>query len=348
MSTRIRLTRRGRKKLALYDIVVADSRAPRDGRFIEKIGSYNPNANPAMIDVLEDKALDWLMKGAQPSDTVRAMLSYKGLLLRKHLKMGVLKGAISEEEAESKYEEWKKGKDDRISQKVAGLDKKKEADKKYKLEAETKVNEARAEAIRKKNIVEEAPVEAEEGSVTTEAVASEVETAPVVEEVTEEIAADTQVESGNIETSSKDPEPEEAAVAEIHNETSAGEGSDETTTEEKAQKIGPVDEKSEESPSEVSVPIEEPVAEKSEESPSEASAPIEEPVAEKSEESPSEVPTLVEEPVAEKSEESPSEAPTLVEEPVTEKSEKSPSNELATKAGDASEEGLDSEDDKKA
>lgn len=177
MSTRIRLTRRGRKKLALYDIVVADSRAPRDGRFIEKIGSYNPNTNPATIDILEDKALDWLMKGAQPSDTVRAMLSYKGLLLRKHLKMGVLKGAISEEEAESKYEDWKKGKDDRVNQKVAGLDKKKEDDKKARFEAETKVNEARAEAIRKKNIVEEAPAEAEDGTVVeTEVVVNDAVT----------------------------------------------------------------------------------------------------------------------------------------------------------------------------
>ncbi len=156
MATRIRLARRGRKKLAIYDVVVADSRAPRDGKFIEKIGQYNPNTNPATIDIKEDKALAWLMKGAQPSDTARAILSYKGLMLRKHLQAGVLKGAITEEQAEAKFQEWKNTKEEKVRKKVEGLTKEKEVNKKARLEAESKVKEARAEAIKKKEIVEEA------------------------------------------------------------------------------------------------------------------------------------------------------------------------------------------------
>jgi len=91
MSVKIRLARRGRKKQAMYDVVVADSRSPRDGRFIEKIGTYNPNTDPASINLDNDKAFDWIMKGAQPTDTVRAMLSYRGIMMKKHLQVGVNK-----------------------------------------------------------------------------------------------------------------------------------------------------------------------------------------------------------------------------------------------------------------
>ena len=98
MATRIRLARHGRKKYAFYHIVVADTKAPRDGRFIEKLGTYNPNTNPATIDLNFDSAVDWLLKGAQPSDTARAILSYKGVLMKKHLAAGVAKGAFNEEE----------------------------------------------------------------------------------------------------------------------------------------------------------------------------------------------------------------------------------------------------------
>ena len=96
MAVRIRLSRRGRKKLAIFDIVVADARSPRDGKIIQKIGNYNPNTNPATIKLDEDKALEWLNKGAQPSETARAILSYKGILLKKHLQMGVKKGALKQ------------------------------------------------------------------------------------------------------------------------------------------------------------------------------------------------------------------------------------------------------------
>ena len=106
MATRIRLQRHGRKRKPFYNIVIADQRDPRDGKFIEKLGTYNPNTNPATININFDSTLDWLMKGAQPSNTVRAILSYKGILMKKHLLEGVRKGAFSEEEAEKRFSSW--------------------------------------------------------------------------------------------------------------------------------------------------------------------------------------------------------------------------------------------------
>jgi small subunit ribosomal protein S16 len=148
---KIRLAKRGRKKLALYDVVVADARAPRDGRFIEKIGTYNPLTVPASIELNEDKAFDWLMKGAQPSDTVKAMLSYRGILMRKHLQIGVIKGAITQEVADQRLNEWKESKAQKIASRVDNLAKSKAEAVRARKEAESKVREARAEAIRKKN-----------------------------------------------------------------------------------------------------------------------------------------------------------------------------------------------------
>jgi len=150
MAVKIRLARRGRKKQAQYDVVVADARAPRDGRFIEKIGIYNPNTDPATIDLEENKAFDWVMKGAQPTDTVRAMLSYRGIMMKKHLQVGVLKGAITQEEADKQLEEWMKEKEAKIQSKVEGLAKAKADKKKQMLEAETKVKEARTADLQKK------------------------------------------------------------------------------------------------------------------------------------------------------------------------------------------------------
>ncbi len=151
MAVKIRLTRRGRKKLALYDVVVADARSPRDGRFIEKIGTYNPNTNPATIILDEDKALQWVLNGAQPTDTVRAMLNYKGVLFRKHLHGGIRKGALTQEQADAKYEAWKQQKEAKISGKVDMLAKQKSDEAKARLDAEVKKNQARADAIRLKN-----------------------------------------------------------------------------------------------------------------------------------------------------------------------------------------------------
>src|SRR6185295_2125911 len=114
MAVKIRLARRGRKKLARYDVVVTDSRSPRDGKFIEKIGTYDPLTVPATIELNEEKAFQWLMNGAQPSDTVRAMLSYRGVMMRRHLQIGVVKGAITQEQADQKLAAWKTEKDQKI------------------------------------------------------------------------------------------------------------------------------------------------------------------------------------------------------------------------------------------
>jgi small subunit ribosomal protein S16 len=150
---KIRLARRGRKKLATYDVVVADARAPRDGRFIEKIGTYSPLTNPASIVLKDDRAFHWLMNGAQPSDTVKAMLSYRGIMMKKHLQIGVIKGAITQEQADSKLADWVKAKEAKIQAKRDTLAQSKQAQAKARREAETKVKEARAEAIRKKQQV---------------------------------------------------------------------------------------------------------------------------------------------------------------------------------------------------
>mgnify|MGYP001795677219 CR=1 FL=1 len=161
MAVKIRLSRRGRKKKPLYDVVVADARAPRDGRFIEKIGTYNPNTDPATININDDRAFDWVMKGAQPTDTVRAMLSYRGVLLKKHLQIGVVKGALSQEEADKRFNEWKETKDAQVTGKVDQLSKEKADKEKARLDAEKKVSQARAEKIAARKKEEEAALVAE-------------------------------------------------------------------------------------------------------------------------------------------------------------------------------------------
>lgn len=176
MPAKIRLQRHGRKRYAYYHIVVADSRAPRDGRFIERIGSYNPNTNPATIDLDFNKALTWLNNGAQPTDTVRAILSYKGVLYMKHLQGGVAKGAFTEEEAENRFKAWVAEKDAKIQAKKDRLSKDAESTKKARLEAEAKVNEERSAALAKK-----------QAELAAEAEAAAAETA---EEVSEETPAE--------------------------------------------------------------------------------------------------------------------------------------------------------------
>jgi len=186
MAVKIRLARRGRKKKAIYDIVVADARAPRDGRFIEKLGSYNPGSNPAFIVLEADKAVDWLLKGAQPTDTARSILQHEGVMLKKHLQVGVNKGAITQDVADARFEEWKESKTGRKATAADSLSQKLEADRNARLEAERKVNTARAEAIAIKNappapeVVEE---EVTEEVVSEEAAADETvaEAAPAEE-----------------------------------------------------------------------------------------------------------------------------------------------------------------------
>jgi len=159
---KIRLARRGRKKLAMFDVVVADARSPRDGKFIEKIGTYNPLTVPAAIELQDDRAFHWLMNGAQPSDTIRAVLSYRGILYKRHLQIGVNKGAITQEQADTKLADWLKAKEAKIQSKIDSVSKAKADKAKARKEAESKVREARAEAIRKKaSAVAETPAPAE-------------------------------------------------------------------------------------------------------------------------------------------------------------------------------------------
>jgi small subunit ribosomal protein S16 len=204
MAVKIRLSRRGRKKLAIYDIVIADARAPRDGSFIEKIGSYNPNTDPSTVVLKSDRAVDWLMKGAQPTDTARSILSHEGVMLKKHLQVGVVKGAITQEQADSKFEDWKQGKEGRKQGSVDTKTQLKADAKQARLEAEKKVNEARALAIAKKNVVEEPVVEAPE-------VVEEVE-APAAEVAVETPAPEPVAEVAPVEAPAAEPVAEVAPV----------------------------------------------------------------------------------------------------------------------------------------
>ena len=203
MSVKIRLARKGRKKQAFYHVVVADSRSPRDGRFIEKIGVYNPLTDPATIDINFEKALGWLQNGAQPTDTCRAILKYKGVMMKKHLLEGVKKGAFDEAEADRRFNEWLKGKEEQIELKKSGLEKKGEELRKNKLEAEKAIKEARAAEIAKKAAALAAEAEAAAkaaaaevaeaaGEATAEAAAGEAaadaEAAPDASDVKEETA----------------------------------------------------------------------------------------------------------------------------------------------------------------
>ena len=215
MATKIRLQRGGRKARPIYSIVVADSRAPRDGRFIEKLGSYNPNTNPATIDLNFDSTLTWVMKGAQPTDTARTILSHKGVMMKKHLLEGVRKGALTEEQADAKFEAWTSDKENKISVKTESLVSAESAAKAARHAAESEVNKARAAAIAAANApvvveapvveeeVTEAPVE-EEVTVAEEAPVEEVTEAPVAEEVTEAPVAEEVTEAPVAEEASKD------------------------------------------------------------------------------------------------------------------------------------------------
>ena len=168
MSAKMRLQRHGKKGQPFYHIVIADARAPRDGRFIEKIGTYNPVAQPAQININFDKALDWLNKGAQPTDTVRSILSQKGVLLKKHLLVGVKKGAMTAEQAEVKFQNWMKEKEAKAAEFVRVNAEQKRAAQKERLEAEAKVNEARIAELAKRRAEAAAAEAAENAEAATE------------------------------------------------------------------------------------------------------------------------------------------------------------------------------------
>ena len=181
MATRIRLQRRGRKGYAFYSIVIADVRAPRDGKFTEKIGTYNPNTNPATVDLDFDRALYWVETGAQPSDTVRNILSKEGVMLMKHLRSGVRKGAFDEAAAQAKFEAWKADRTKKLEATVGKLVAEKKAAADARLEEEKKQNEQIAEKVANKKAAEAAAkAEAEAAAAPAEEVEAAEEAAPEV------------------------------------------------------------------------------------------------------------------------------------------------------------------------
>ena len=180
MPAKIRLQRHGKKGQPFYHIVIADGRSPRDGKFIEKIGTYNPLTEPAQINLKFDRALYWYSVGAVPTDTVRSLLSQKGVMLKYHLLQGVKKGAMTEEQAEVKFQNWMKEKEAKMEQVAKTKEEKVRGEKKTRLEAEKKVNEARAEELAKKRLAELEAKKAEEAAA--EAAEAPAEEAPATEE----------------------------------------------------------------------------------------------------------------------------------------------------------------------
>lgn len=211
MAVRIRLARKGRKKLAYYHVVVADSRSPRDGRYIEKIGKYNPLTNPATIELDFDKALGWLQNGALPSDTCRAILSYKGVLMKKHLLEGVKKGAFDDAEATRRFEEWMKQNEAKIESKRSGLEKSKDDELVKKLAAEKKINETRAAKLAKRQADLAAKAEA---AAKTEAQVTEAATQPEAQVAEAAVQTEAQVTEPAVEetgTPVEDKQDQQAA-----------------------------------------------------------------------------------------------------------------------------------------
>ena len=190
MATKIRLARHGKKGKPFYHIVTADSRAKRDGRYIERIGSYNPNTNPATIDIDFDRAMYWVGVGAQPTDTVRAMLSYKGVLYKNHLLNGVKKGALTNEQAEEKFAKWLSEKEAKIENKITSIAKEEDSAIKSKLASEKEKSEARAAALAEVVAEDTAAEVTEPASETTEEPAAKTTEEPAPE-TTEEPAAET-------------------------------------------------------------------------------------------------------------------------------------------------------------
>jgi len=215
MATRIRLQRHGKKSKAFFHIVAADSRSKRDGKFIEKIGTYNPNTNPATIVINFDAALKWVQVGAEMSDTARAIMSYKGVLHKNHLLNGVKKGALTAEQVEEKFNQWLADKDANITGKQDNVAKNAAADKVARMKAESDTNAAKAKAIEEKNTPEVEEVTAEE-VVAEEAAVEVVAEAAAVEVVAEEAAVEVVAEAAAVEVvaeeAAEEVVAEEAAV----------------------------------------------------------------------------------------------------------------------------------------
>jgi len=242
MPAKIRLQRQGRKFKAIYSIVVADSRAPRDGKFIESLGQYNPNTNPATIILDFNRALEWLQKGAQPTDTCRAILSYKGVLYKKHLLDGVRKGAFDEAEAEKRFQSWMTEKEQKIQAKMDHIKSSKDKLDQNRMEEESKIKEARALEIAKKR--------------SDLIAAEEAANAPAVEEVVEEVEAVEEVvaeETPAEEAPAEEPKAEEPKAEETPAEEAPAEEpkAEETPAEKAPAEEAPAEEpKAEEKPEE--------------------------------------------------------------------------------------------------
>ncbi len=217
MATKIRLSRHGKKSYAFYHIVVADSRSPRDGKFIEKLGTYNPNTNPATIELNFESALSWIGKGAQPTDTARAILSYKGVMMMHHLNGGVKKGAFTEEQAAQKFDQWLKEKENKIQAKVDGLIASAQKDAKARLMAETKVKEEKEKVVAAKLAAAAAaatPVVAEEDQATEEVATEDVMEAAIETAEQEVAVAEAEVEAVEEAVAEEAPAVEEPAAEE--------------------------------------------------------------------------------------------------------------------------------------
>ncbi|MEY4287252.1 MAG: hypothetical protein RL511_1338 [Bacteroidota bacterium] len=226
MATRIRLQRHGKKGKPFFHLVAADSRAKRDGKFIEKLGTYNPTANPAVIDINFDATLAWVQTGAEMSDTARAILSYKGVLYKNHLLNGVKKGALTAEQVEERFNQWLASKEAKIEGKISGLAKNAEKEKADRMAAEVAANAAKAAAVEAKNTPEVEEVVAEEAPATEEVAAEE---APATEEVaaeeapaTEEVVAEEAPATEEV-VAEEAPATEEAPAAEEASEEAAAE-----------------------------------------------------------------------------------------------------------------------------
>ncbi len=236
MPTKMRLQRHGKKGRPFYHIVIADGRAPRDGKFIEKIGTYNPVSKPAEIELDFIKAYDWYVKGAEPTPTVKSILTHEGVLHYNHLMKGVAKGAFTKEIAEVRFNEWKASKESKLTSAERAVEQEERAEVKKRLEVEVKVNEARAAEIAKKRQQEAKAAAGVSEEVETEEAATEEVAAeePVAEAPVEEPKAEVPVEEPVAETPVEKPvaeAPVEEPKAETPTEEPAGEAAEETKAE---------------------------------------------------------------------------------------------------------------------
>jgi len=243
MATRIRLQRHGRKGRPIFTIVIADSRSKRDGRYIQKIGQYNPNTNPASIELDFESALSWLQKGAVPSDTARAILSYEGVMMKKHLLEGVKKGAHTEADVEAKFAAWLDSKQGKIDKSITGIAANADKLKAERMKAEAEKNATRAAAIAAALLVPEVEEATEEA---TEAIAEE---APAVEVVAEEAAVEVVAE----EAPAVEVVAEEAAAEVVAEEAPAEVVVEEAPAEVVAEEAPAAELVAEEAPAEVVV-----------------------------------------------------------------------------------------------